>query len=232
MEEKQEYRSTSPGLPAYHPAGVQHEVAAAPTAKPNHRPDARYLAKTVALILTGWVGYQLVLALDGPSLTEGLVKGNRGKPFEHVCQQAPVLDPKYDNLTDVYQPETKNRIINWHSGAIQVPTQSFDDLGAIGEDSRWDIFAKFHEYLEHEYPSVYSTFDVTKIETYGLVMEWKGSDDSKKPLLLMGHQDVVPVNPATEKDWTHPPFSGHVDDQGWIWGRGAVDDKSGLISLM
>jgi acetylornithine deacetylase/succinyl-diaminopimelate desuccinylase-like protein len=40
---------------------------------------------------------------------------------------------------------------------------------------------------------------------------------------LVGHTDVVP---ADERDWRHPPFSGHVDEDGFLWGRGAVDMKN------
>lgn len=46
-------------------------------------------------------------------------------------------------------------------------------------------------------------------------------DGSKPPVLLSGHLDVVPADPA---DWTHPPFAAHEAD-GFIWGRGAVDMK-------
>ena len=50
-----------------------------------------------------------------------------------------------------------------------------------------------------------------------------------KPLLFMSHVDVVPANAA---DWSHYPFSGDYSD-GYIWGRGAIDDKSqGLMALM
>ena len=42
-------------------------------------------------------------------------------------------------------------------------------------------------------------------------------------LALTGHTDVVP---ADARDWRHPPFSGDLDDDGYIWGRGAVDMKS------
>ena len=48
-----------------------------------------------------------------------------------------------------------------------------------------------------------------------------GTDPSAGALLLHGHIDVVP---AMAEDWTHPPFAGEVDD-GFIWGRGAVDMK-------
>ncbi len=51
---------------------------------------------------------------------------------------------------------------------------------------------------------------------------------SGKHLLFAGHTDVVPEgNPA---HWTHPPFSGDIA-QGQIWGRGAVDMKSGVAAF-
>lgn len=55
-----------------------------------------------------------------------------------------------------------------------------------------------------------------------------GTDTSQPPLLLTGHLDVVPAD-ATE--WTLPPFGGEIDDDGVLWGRGAVDmkDMVGMI---
>jgi len=49
-----------------------------------------------------------------------------------------------------------------------------------------------------------------------------------KHLLLNGHTDVVPV--GNEADWTHSPFSSHIDN-GVLWGRGAVDMKSGVAAF-
>jgi acetylornithine deacetylase/succinyl-diaminopimelate desuccinylase-like protein len=50
-----------------------------------------------------------------------------------------------------------------------------------------------------------------------------------KPLLLMSHADVVPV---VAKDWSHPPFSGDLAG-GFVWGRGAIDNKAhGIMALM
>lgn len=51
--------------------------------------------------------------------------------------------------------------------------------------------------------------------------------DDKPNYVLMGHIDVVP---ADEPDWRYPPFSGKIQD-GYIWGRGAIDDK-GPVSMM
>jgi acetylornithine deacetylase/succinyl-diaminopimelate desuccinylase-like protein len=52
-----------------------------------------------------------------------------------------------------------------------------------------------------------------------LVARIEGSDPKAPSLLLMGHTDVVPVNPD---GWSRDPFSGEIVD-GFIWGRGAVD---------
>jgi Gly-Xaa carboxypeptidase len=40
------------------------------------------------------------------------------------------------------------------TGAVQVPTESFDDMGPVGQDPRWDIFRQFHDYLETTFPRV------------------------------------------------------------------------------
>jgi acetylornithine deacetylase/succinyl-diaminopimelate desuccinylase-like protein len=49
-----------------------------------------------------------------------------------------------------------------------------------------------------------------------------GTDPDADALLVHGHLDVVP---AIAADWTHPPFAAVLDD-GFIWGRGAVDMKN------
>jgi acetylornithine deacetylase/succinyl-diaminopimelate desuccinylase-like protein len=62
-----------------------------------------------------------------------------------------------------------------------------------------------------------------------LVVRLPGRDASKKPLLLLNHMDVVPVN---EKAWKVGPFDGVIRD-GQIWGRGALDMKGiGVQQLM
>jgi Gly-Xaa carboxypeptidase len=39
-------------------------------------------------------------------------------------------------------------------GAVQIPTEVFDDMGEVGEDPRWYIFGDFHAYLEKTFPLV------------------------------------------------------------------------------
>lgn len=57
-----------------------------------------------------------------------------------------------------------------------------------------------------------------------------GTGPHEAPLCLMSHLDVAT---AEAEAWVHPPFSGHLDEDGYIWGRGAIDMKSlGIVELM
>ena len=60
-----------------------------------------------------------------------------------------------------------------------------------------------------------------------LVARLKGNG-SKRPLLLMGHTDVVNVDP---KKWTHPPFSA-TRQNGYVYSRGTVDDKDNVTAVL
>ncbi|KDQ31776.1 hypothetical protein PLEOSDRAFT_48855 [Pleurotus ostreatus PC15] len=123
------------------------------------------------------------------------------------------------------------RAVEWLSQAVRIPTETFDAMGPVGSDNRWDVFGAFHDYLRAAFPLTHSNLELTTVNTYGIIFVWNGSNDTKKPLLLAGHQDVVPVDLATIDDWVYPPYSGYYDGQR-IWGRGASDDKNGLISIL
>ena len=73
--------------------------------------------------------------------------------------------------------------------------------------------------------------ELTLVNTYGILLEWKGKDDSLKPYLFMGHQDVVPVPEATVSRWTYPPYSAYYDGR-FVWGRGASDCKNVVIGVL
>jgi acetylornithine deacetylase/succinyl-diaminopimelate desuccinylase-like protein len=60
-----------------------------------------------------------------------------------------------------------------------------------------------------------------------LITRLKGRG-SAPPLLLYGHVDVVTT---TDQEWTHPPFEGKLVDD-FIWGRGALDMKSGIAMML
>jgi len=70
----------------------------------------------------------------------------------------------------------------------------------------------------------------------GVAVELAGPDPARQNLIarlpgtgggpslaFVGHSDVVP---ADARDWTHPPFGAVLDDDGYLWGRGALDMKN------
>ncbi|TCD69101.1 hypothetical protein EIP91_008743 [Steccherinum ochraceum] len=153
------------------------------------------------------------------------------------CPQAAPISPSlhadlHNDLEDTYASNTF-RLEAYESlgGAVRIPTEAYDDLKAPGQDPRWDIFVKLHEYLEQRFPLVHTTLQKTTVNTYALVYHWQGSDLSLKPILLTAHQDVVPIDPSTRHQWLQPPYSGLYDGK-WIWGRGSCDDKPGLVGSL
>jgi carboxypeptidase PM20D1 len=92
-------------------------------------------------------------------------------------------------------------------------------------------FDALHAHLQKRYPLVHAAMEREVVGAHSLLYTWKGSDAQAKPILLLAHQDVVPVAPGTESLWKKPPFAGVVED-GMVWGRGTLDNKSNLISQM
>lgn len=91
-------------------------------------------------------------------------------------------------------------------------------------------FERLRRTLAQLYPRAHAAMELEFIED-SLLYTWRGSEPDAAPVLFLAHTDVVPVEPGTEQDWTHPPFSGAVED-GFVWGRGAIDDKLGVVGLM
>lgn len=92
-------------------------------------------------------------------------------------------------------------------------------------------FLALHEHLRRAYPLVHSAMKREVVSDFSLLYTLTGSNPKARPILLMAHQDVVPVSSATLSKWTHPPFDGVVQD-GFVWGRGAWDNKGNLIAQM
>ncbi|MCW5648157.1 MAG: M20 family peptidase [Ramlibacter sp.] len=113
------------------------------------------------------------------------------------------------------------------SGAIRFKTVSSHDDPRLNVDE----FRKLHAYLEQRFPRVHATLKREVVGGLSLLYTWPGSDPKALPILLMAHQDVVPIAPGTEANWKAEPFAGEVKD-GFVWGRGAWDDKANLISQL
>jgi carboxypeptidase PM20D1 len=93
------------------------------------------------------------------------------------------------------------------------------------EDFEGGPFRALHAHLARTYPLVHRTLAREIVADYSLLYRWQGSDRTLEPIMFMSHLDVVPVEPGTEDEWTHPPFAGVIAD-GYVWGRGALDNKA------
>jgi carboxypeptidase PM20D1 len=112
------------------------------------------------------------------------------------------------------------------AGAIRIPTVSYQD-----SSPRRVALAQLRVYLASIFPRTHATLAHEVVGDGNLLFTWAGTDTTLESIVMMGHMDVVPVEPGSERLWTHPPFSGDIAD-GFIWGRGALDDKVGVLSLL
>jgi len=113
------------------------------------------------------------------------------------------------------------------SAAIRAKTVSSLEDAALNADQ----FEALHAHLQARYPKLHGALQREVVGGLSLLYTWKGSDASAKPLLLLAHQDVVPIAPGTEGNWQAEPFAGTVRD-GFVWGRGSWDNKANLIAQM
>lgn len=97
--------------------------------------------------------------------------------------------------------------------------------------SSWDEFQALHRLLEQRFPRVHASLKRETIGDLSLLYTWPGTQTDAPPMLLLAHQDVVPIAPGTEERWTNGPFSGAVKE-GFVWGRGAWDNKGNLMSQL
>ena len=197
---------------------------------------ARYSELTLAVLCVLWL-YLTASRKTDPLLHFALNFASDSHQKQDQCSQVAPLLPKLhtpllDEMDQGLMTEAfMNASIARLSSVVRIPTESFDDMGSLDEDTRWNIFYDFAEHLRSTFPLIHSELKLEMVNTHGLLYTWQGEHANKKPLLLMAHQDIVPVPKATVSSWTHPPFSGHYDGK-YIWGRGASDCKNQLIAVM
>jgi carboxypeptidase PM20D1 len=107
----------------------------------------------------------------------------------------------------------------------------------FGEGVHSAAFSELHRALERRCPRVHAALERDVIEG-SLLFTWPGTDPSARPIVLMAHADVVPAElpdthtaGASGTEWTHPPYDGVVAD-GFLWGRGTLDDKVGVAGIL
>jgi carboxypeptidase PM20D1 len=105
------------------------------------------------------------------------------------------------------------------SEALQVPSLS-------GGDSL--VFGRLDSLLRAHFSEAFSQLQLEWAGGGSLLLKWPGKQAKLNPVLLVGHLDVVPADSA---HWTHPPFAGQIAG-GFIWGRGAIDDKMSVWAIL
>jgi carboxypeptidase PM20D1 len=139
----------------------------------------------------------------------------------------------------------------WRQGSVQVAVQPLPPLGVdvataaqslsravqaetvsglLDPEKTAAAFDELHALLRERYPLVHERL---QLETFGrtLVFTWAGRNAALAPIAWLAHQDVVPIAPGTEALWKQPPFDGRVEG-GFVWGRGAWDNKGNLIAQL
>lgn len=98
--------------------------------------------------------------------------------------------------------------------------------GEEADDSADEEFVRLAAHLEAAFPRVHAELE---LRTFGhsRLYRWAGAEPERVSAILLAHQDVVPAG----EGWTRPPFAGVVDES-FIWGRGAIDDKSRVLALL
>ena len=87
-------------------------------------------------------------------------------------------------------------------------------------------FLEFHDILEEVFPNVHKNCE-KHVFNGSLLFKWSGKG-SHDPILFMSHHDVVEAGGT----WEHEPFSGDIDENGCVWGRGTVDTKASLFCML
>mgnify|MGYP000595578286 CR=1 FL=1 len=131
------------------------------------------------------------------------------------------------NTEPITQISIGKKSVENFSKALQIKTISPEDPADF-DSTQFRLFADF---LEETYPLVDSLVEKKVFNEFSFLYKLKGSDPSLKPIVLMAHLDVVPVIEKNLTDWKQDPFAGKVVDN-VIWGRGTIDDKVAVVSIM
>ena len=113
------------------------------------------------------------------------------------------------------------------SQAVRFKTISFDN----SSDADPVQFSEFVAWLAAVFPAAHGAMELTLINDLTPLYRWQGRDTETKPVLLTAHYDVVPVGEDAANVWDHPPFAGVIAD-GFVHGRGTLDDKGSIVTMM
>ncbi|MEM1235574.1 MAG: M20 family peptidase [Pseudomonadota bacterium] len=145
--------------------------------------------------------------------------------FVNYLRYQPLAAP--DDLPEVTVAEVDaDALAGRLSEALQFKTISYVDRSLVDVPT----YEAFLAWMEETYPGVHATMELEFINM-SPVYRWPGSDPSLDPVMFTAHYDVVPVPDEALPNWDVDPWAGEIKD-GFIWGRGALDDKQSVIGLM
>ncbi len=133
------------------------------------------------------------------------------------------LEKKRPEASDGLHPDPQLSEQAAQSLSDLIPFQTVSREG-LTQFSSW---TRLRDQLRLRYPRVHAVFEREVIGSYSLLFRWPALEPTEEPILFCAHLDVVPADGA----WTHPPFGGEIHD-GEVWGRGALDCKGTLVSLL
>lgn len=139
------------------------------------------------------------------------------------CAPRPAFEASAEALGVQLDPR---RVCERLSQAIQIPSVSAIEPSAL-DLGRMNQMVDF---IEETFAPLVRELDYER-HPAALVFRWQGLQPDLAPLLLLAHLDVVPVDPGTESEWSQPPFSGAIT-AGYVWGRGAMDDKASALAIL
>ena len=132
---------------------------------------------------------------------------------------------KQTKVEAIPEIEVKDKIVERLAQAIQIPTISY----ATHIDTA--AFVQFNQYLDSSFDLINTQLETHTINTYSRIYKWQGKNTLLKPILFMAHIDVVPIEVNSREEWAVEPFSGKTLD-GYLYGRGAIDDKMSLVGVL
>lgn len=167
----------------------EYEMNGLAHTKTRARLNLRNVLPATALLTVLVLQYTNVLSIS--SIVAHKPKYQPQCPAQEVI--GPVSHPEITtkNVETLFKSDAfKILSINRLSGAVQIPTEDFDQMGPVDEDERWDVFYKLEKYFKATFPLLHEHLELEVVNYHGLVYTWKGSNSTLKPILITGHQDV------------------------------------------
>jgi carboxypeptidase PM20D1 len=135
------------------------------------------------------------------------------------------LSSRQMEVKTVVHPTPPDSVVDRLAAAIRIPT--FKPYGGEVDSA---AFRQLDTLLAQQFPQLRSELEWEQVGLSHL-LTWKGRNNKLTPILLTAHLDVVPVDSSSLSDWEYPPFSGTVAE-GYLWGRGSLDDKMSAWGLL